>query len=146
MTVSRRNLFIIVASVIGLALGWTFDPLVWRVRLRYPSANITDCHEYGFFAPAFLHSRITTADDLYDGAYLHIEISDKSVDLNQFRDVPFFFLVLKRCKLTDIRLIQDTQLGHRGIWFQDCDLSAIHDLPFRGIADTRHVTLETDPQ
>ena len=78
--------------------------------------------------------------DLYNGAYLHIEMSDQAVDLNQLRDVPFFLLVLNHCTVTDLRLIEDMHLGNRCIKFKDCDLSAVPSSQRRKIADSRHST------
>jgi hypothetical protein len=102
-----------------------FDPVAWRVRLRFPSVSVSDCHDSYWLLPGFLHSHVRpSTGDLYDGAYLRVELSEQTVDLNQLRDVPFFLLVLDHCKVTDLSPIDEMHLGNRCIMFKDCDLSA----------------------
>ena len=78
------------------------------------------------------------ANDLYDGSYLHVELSDQTVDLNQLRDVPFFLLVLNHCRVTDLSPNEDMHLGNRSIAFKDCDLSATSAAA--RLADSQHAT------
>ena len=57
-------------AIILLAVAWTFDPVAWRVRWRFSNVSVTDCQDYGWLLPGFLHSHWTSATDLYDGTYL----------------------------------------------------------------------------
>jgi hypothetical protein len=115
-----------------------FDPIAWRVRFRFPSATVSDCHDYYWLLPGFLHSRVIPTDDLYDGTYLRVELSDQTVDLNQFRDVPFFLLVLNHCRITDLSPINDMHLGNRGISLHDCDVRTTSAAG--RLSDPRHAT------
>ena len=124
--------------ILTLVAVWMIDPVAWRVRLRFPSVSVSDCHDYYWLLPGFLHSRVHPANDLYDGSYLHVELSDQTVDLNQLRDVPFFLLVLNHCRVTDLSPIDHMHLGNRSIAFKDCDLSATSAAA--RLADSQHAT------
>ena len=123
---------------VALVVAWLFDPVAWLVRVRFPSATVSDFHAYRWILPGFLHSRVTPPNDCYDGTYLDVELSDRRVDLNRFRDVPFFLLVLNRCTVADLGPVDEMHLGNRGIYFKDCDLSATSAAG--RFEDPKHVT------
>ena len=127
-------------AIILLAVAWTFDPVAWRVRWRFSNVSVTDCQDYGWLLPGFLHSHWTSATDLYDGTYLSIELSDQSVDLSQFLDVPFFLLVLNHCKVSDLAPTDAMHLGNRGIIFRDCDLRGVPPSRLGAVRDAQHVS------
>jgi hypothetical protein len=131
------GLFVVIGAVVLL---WQFDPAARRVRLRYPTATIADCYEQPWLMPAFMRATHPSAADLYDGTYLSISISDRDVDLNDFNDIPFFDLVLTRCRLSDLTPVAGMHLGNRGIFFHDCDLSAVPSSQIGAVADTHHST------
>lgn len=144
----KRKWLIIVVVCLVLPLIWTFDPMVWRVRHRYPNAKIIDCHDW-FFLPAFLHAYFTPANSLY-GGYLEVDLTNETVDLSDFRDVPLFFMILKHCKIVGpLYRGEDVFLGSKGahedIMFKDCDFSGVTDVQTMGLKDVHHVTYETDP-
>jgi hypothetical protein len=112
------------AAFLLLVAAWMVDPVAWRVRFRFPSVTVSDRHDYRWFLPGFLHSRVHPTVDLFDGTYLRVELSNQTVDLNQLRDVPFFLLILNHCRVTDLSPIDAMPLGRRCIMFKDCDLSA----------------------
>jgi len=141
-----KKKWLIRISAILILLGfWAFDPLVWRVHRRFPTAVITDCHDYGYLLPAFLHSYWTPANSLYNG-YLDIRLENQIVDLNKFRDVPFFLLGLKHCKIVGALYTGDQTVGHVDVEFQDCDFTAASGAQTMGIKDLKHVTYDTDPE
>ena len=127
MTNRRKKLYLILGIVVLGIVAWTFDPKAWLVRLRFPSARVMDLSDYGYSVPAFLHAYLKRSDDLYDGTYLWIEISNRTVDLNQLRGIPFCFLILHRCKISDLRLLREMNIveTNRVVSFDDCDLTAV---------------------
>jgi len=121
----KRKWWIILSVSLILFTFWTFDPMVWRVHHRFPNAEITDCFDEGFFVPAIFHSIYPSQPtDLY-GGYLDIRLANQTVDLDNFRDVPFFLLILKHCKIVGKVITGETIFtGNRGmhedIWFFKC--------------------------
>jgi hypothetical protein len=74
MMSARNTFFLIVGSCVFIVVAWTANPMVWRVERLFPSATVTDLYDYP--VPAFLHPYVKFSDDLYEGRYLKIEISD----------------------------------------------------------------------
>ena len=145
---SKRKWWIFLFATLIAVPTWTFDPMVWRVHHRYPNAVITDCHDW-FFLPAFLHAYITPSDSLY-GGYLEVELTNESVDLSKFRDVPFFLMSLKHCRVVGPlyrgeNVFIGSKGAHEDIMFQDCDFSGVQAVQSMGLKDIHHVTYETDP-
>ena len=141
----------IVAGVIVFLIIWTFDPNAWRVRSRFPSAKIIDCYDYGWLVPAFLHSSWIPAHDLYEGKYLEIDLSDTTVDLRQFDDIPFFLIGLDHCRVTNLPSLPLGYDTHRDILFHDCDLSGVPPYQLSKIyfpkgSTPSHATGEMNPQ
>jgi hypothetical protein len=66
-------------------------------------------------------------NDLYENRYLDIEISDATVDLNQLRGIPWCFLKLHRCRISDLSLLREMNIldSHCDVYFDDCDVSAV---------------------
>ena len=121
-------------GLIVLVIGaWTFDPMVWLVYWRFPSAKVKSYYEYGWLVPGLLHTYIRP-NDLYDGTYLDIEIWDSTVDLNRLRGIPFSWVRLHRCKVSDLSLLREMDILelNREVSFFDCDLSAVPPEQFLG--------------
>jgi len=122
----KRKWVILVPAGLVIFAIWTFDPMVWRVHHRFPGAKITDVYEVPF-VPAILHAYWTPPHSLW-GGYLEIELADQTVNMDQFRDVPFFLLTLKRCRIVGAMFTGETlstaNLGmHEDIMFEDCDFT-----------------------
>ena len=79
------------------------------------------------------------------GGYLDIRLENQTVNLNQFRDIPFFLLILKHCTIVGTLYTGDETLGHVDVDFHDCDFTGVTNLKIKGIKDLKHVTYETDP-
>jgi hypothetical protein len=130
----RNTSLVIVGLCASVIVAYTFNPMVWRVRLLFPSAKVTDLYDDPL-VPAFLHSRLKDPNDLYDGKYLAIEISDTTVDLNKLRGIPWCFLRLHRCKISDLSILREMNILETNcdVYFDDCDLSGVPRTQFRRI-------------
>ncbi len=109
--------------------------MLWSVHSRFPSAKVSDLYE-GLLVPAFLHPYVKAPNDLYENRYLDIEISDATVDLNQLRGIPWCFLRLHRCRISDLSLLREMDIldTHDDVSFDDCDLSAVPRNQFTPLA------------
>jgi hypothetical protein len=146
-----NTLFLIIGSCVFLIVVWTFNPMGLRVHRLFPSAKIRDVYESPF-VPAFMEPYVKFSDDLYDGRYLEIEISDKTVDLNQLRGIPWCFLSLHRCRLSDLSLLKEMNIleSHNDVYFDDCDISGVPRGEFTAgfysyPADPKHFTFSKPP-
>jgi hypothetical protein len=122
----RNTLIMVVGICVFLIAAWTVNPMVWSVHRRFPSAKVSDLYENPF-VPAFLHPYVKDPNDLYENRYLDIEISDATVDLNQLRGIPWCFLKLHRCRISDLSLLREMNIldSHCDVYFDDCDVSAV---------------------
>jgi hypothetical protein len=96
---------------------------VWRVHHHYPTATVS-------FAP--VNSPDPARSDLvrllgfrfYSGQdRIGIDLSDATVDLNDFRGMSITYMTFTRCRLSDIRPVLSEY--HPLVIFDDCDLSAV---------------------
>lgn len=119
-----RALVVLLLLVAAYGSLWSYDPVVARVRQRFPAAVIHDDGSYRWLVPPVLRSRVEAAEDpLLDGTYLRIELSDQTVDLHQLIDVPFYLVILTRCRVPDLSPVDAMHLGNRSIQFRACDLA-----------------------
>jgi hypothetical protein len=127
---------------IAIVFLWTFDPNVWKVRSRFPSAVIRDWSDWSWVLPGFLHSR-DTSYGLSGGYYLNVTISNELVALNRLNDIPFTVLQLKHCNVTGLENIAQMHIGNnRGIVLYDCDVSGNPGTRIPGIPDSHHATID----
>jgi hypothetical protein len=119
---------------------WSYDPIVWKVRRRFPNANVADCRPGAFLLPPCFRASVAANVDLYDGGYLIIEIANQSVDLSTFRDVPFMAISLNRCRVASLDPVATFHLGNREIKFRDCDLSGVPPSKLGLVPDAHHCT------
>ena len=126
MMSGRNTLLLIVGICVFIIIAWTFNPMLWRVQSRFPSAKVSDLYESPF-VPAVLQPYVKFSDDLYEGRYFAIEISDATVDLNKLRGIPWCFLRLHRCRISDLSLLKEMNIfdSHCDVSFDDCDVSAV---------------------
>jgi len=147
---AKRIILLSMGLILFLVI-WNFDPMVCRVRFRFPDAKITDCCDLGPVAPAFLHRYWRPSDRLW-GGYLDVELENQTVDLNKFSDVPFFLLGLKHCRIVGTMFPHGDSLNpanrgfHEDVMFTDCDFSGVTNMDLTSLKDVRDVTYETDPQ
>jgi len=148
---AQNTLLLIVGICVFLIVAWTVNPMVWRVQRLFPSATISDLYE-GPIVPAFLHPYVKNPNDLYENRYLNIEISDATVDLNQLRGIPWCFLKLHRCRISDLSILKEMNIldSHCDVYFDDCDISAVPHTQFTpGFyslpKDPKHFTFDKPP-
>lgn len=141
--VKPKKVLALCIAFIAIALLWTFDPNVWRVRSRFPSAVIHDWNDFGWLLPGFLHSWEPFSHGLYEGRYLDIEITNKDVDIIKLADVPFVVLSFSHCKVTGLENLDRMRIGNnRSISLRDCDVSGNPSSVIRGVPDPHHATYE----
>jgi len=58
MKISQKTLAYIIGGIVLLIGAWIFDPMVWLVHWRFPSAKVTNYYEYGWLVPGFLHTYV----------------------------------------------------------------------------------------
>ena len=139
----RKALLILLPLAAAYTALWSYDPVVTTVRQRFPSAVVRDYTDYRWLIPPFLRPRFAAATDpLLDGSYLRVELSDQTVDLQQFIDVPFFILILTRCHVSDLTPVDAMHLGNRSILLRDCDLTGVPASRLNAVAYTRRCSFQ----
>jgi hypothetical protein len=80
------------------------------------------------------------------------DLYDATVDLNQLRGIPWCFLKLHRCRISDLSILKEMNIldSHCDVYFDDCDISAVPHTQFTpGFyslpKDPKHFTFDKPP-